>query len=178
MPIIFIIAGKCHSGKDTVSKYIEKYTTQHNLRFIKLQFSSYIKNYAKLITNWDGNEDNKPRKLLQELGEDIRNNYNNKFFIDRVTDDINILSKYTDIIAITDARLPLEINLIKERFSNSYSIKIVRDNYNNNLPLEEANHITEIALDNYSNFDYMIHNNNLSDLEDIVNNMLDNILNK
>ena len=175
MPKIFIIAGKGHSGKDTISKYIEEYASSHNLKFIKLQFSSYIKNYAKLISTWDGDENNKPRKLLQDLGEEIRKSCKETFFIDRISDDINILSNYTDIIAITDARLPLEVNLIKERFPNTISIKVIRDNYISNLSSDEANHITEKALDNYSNFDYIVHNNLIESLKDTIDSILNDI---
>ena len=58
---------------------------------VNLQFSSYIKMYAKEITGWNGSEDNKPRSLLQELGTDIiRKKISEDFFINRIIDDINI----------------------------------------------------------------------------------------
>ena len=40
------------------------------------------------------------------------------------------------------------------------------DNKNDNMSLEQKEHLTEIALDNYSDFDYIIDNNNtFKDLE-------------
>ena len=40
-------------------------------KMISLQYGSYIKEYAKKISNWDGNEETKPRELLQQLGTNI-----------------------------------------------------------------------------------------------------------
>ena len=46
---IFIICGKARAGKDTFCSLIRKYYKEKNIRSINLQFSSYIKEYAKKI---------------------------------------------------------------------------------------------------------------------------------
>ena len=72
-----------------------------------------IKYYAKLISSWDGSEETKPRTLLQQLGtEVIRYQIDNEFFIKRIIDDIKVLSYFCDIITISDARLPEELDLV------------------------------------------------------------------
>lgn len=54
----------------------------------------YIKEYAKRISDWDGNDETKPRTLLQVLGTDIiRNTIDDKFFINRTIEDIKVYSK-------------------------------------------------------------------------------------
>ena len=46
-----------------------------------------------------------------------------------------------------------------KRLENVITIRINRDNIDNNLTENQKNHITETALDNYNNFDYIIENN-------------------
>ena len=94
-PIIFIVSGKANSGKDTSCELINNYVKLKGHKSVNLQFSSYIKMYAKVISGWDGNEDTKPRSLLQELGTNIiRNKIDNEFFIKRIIGDIKVYSYY------------------------------------------------------------------------------------
>lgn len=114
-------------------------------------FCILFKRLYKKITNWDGNENTKPRKLLQ---------------------DIEVFSYFYDIIIVSDARLIDEITSIKEKYPVSISIWIDRTNYNNLLNKEEKSHITEIGLDYYNNFDYRLINNNFYNLKEDVENIL------
>ena len=175
-PIIFIISGKAKAGKDTTASYIKDYAYKKDLKTINIQFSSYIKIYAKEITNWDGDEENKPRVLLQELGENIRNNIDKHFFINRICEDIIVYSDYFDIITISDARLPEELDNIKMNFTNTIKLHIVRPNFNPYKSDLEKNHPTELALDNYQDFDYTIKNDStLEDLRIKIENILNEI---
>lgn len=178
-PLIFIIAGKANSGKDTTADIIRSLALLKNLKSINLQFSSYIKMYAKVISGWDGEELSKPRSLLQELGtEVIRNNIDNDFFIKRIIGDIEVYSYYTDVITISDARMPEELDLIAKAFDNVYKIKIKRPNFNNHLTSTEKVHRTETALDNYNDFDYIIDNDeSIEILSEKINNIVGNLLN-
>lgn len=171
--IIYIISGKAKAGKDTTAGFIKEFYSNKGLKTINLQFSSYIKMYAKEISSWDGTENNKPRTLLQELGENIRKDIDKYFFINRIIDDIRVYSNYYNIITISDARLPEELNKIHERYPNSIKISIIRPNYNPYNSLEEKNHPTETALDDYYDYDYIINNNGtLNDLKKEVKNIL------
>lgn len=103
--LIVIFSGKARSGKDTAMNIIREKYEEDNKKVINLQFSSYIKEYAKRISNWDGTDETKPRELLQELGTDIiRNKIDKYFFINRIIDDIKVYSYFFDIIMISDAR--------------------------------------------------------------------------
>ena len=96
-PVIFLIAGKANSGKDTSAEFIDNYVKLKGLKVVNLQLSSYIKMYAKKISGWNGEEDSKPRSLLQELGTDIiRNKIDNYLFINRIIEDIKVYSYYFD----------------------------------------------------------------------------------
>ncbi len=177
-PVIFIVSGKANAGKDTTCELINNYAKLKGLKTINLQFSSYIKMYAKEISGWDGSEDTKPRSLLQSLGTDvIRNKIDNEFFIKRIIGDIKVYSYFFDVITISDARLPLEIDSVYNEFENVYRVNIKRPNFNNNLDSNERKHITEVALDNYDNYDYVLVNDlTINDLNDKVVKMVDEVM--
>ena len=167
---IFVIAGKARHGKDTVAGYIKDY--YENKKVINLAYGNYIKEYAKKISDWDGSDETKPRELLQELGtEIIRQKIDKDFFVKRICEDILVYSYYFDIITISDARFPDEIEWPKSKFENVISIKVVRDGYDTVLSKKEQKHLTEVALDEYNNYDYVIHNDGT--LDDLKNKVFD-----
>lgn len=177
-PKIFVVSGKANSGKDTTCEFINNYIKLKELKSVNLQFSSYIKMYAKVISGWDGSEDTKPRTLLQQLGTDIiRNKIDNEFFIKRIIGDIKVYSYYFDVITISDARLPEEIDMIYENFDNVIRVRVERPNFENNLNDTERKHRTETALDNYSNYDYTIINDKtIEDLNEKIKKLVDEVL--
>lgn len=168
---LFVISGKARSGKGEIAKIINNYYQEK--KCINISFAYYLKDYVKRITNWDGREVTKPRKLLQELGiELIKNKIDSKLLIKRILQDIEVFSYFYDIIIISDARLIDEIEFIKEKYPDSISIRVIRDNYDNLLNNYEKNHITETNLDNYTDFDYTVINNNYIELKERVENIL------
>ena len=90
------------------------------------------------------------------------------FLLDRLFEDIEILSNFFDTFIITDARLKEEFEAIKEKYDDVVAIKLERSNYDNNLSKEEKEHITENDLDNYTEFDYLVENSNLKDLKRVA----------
>ena len=163
---IYLLAGKARSGKDTAGNMIRDYYESLGKKVIKIGFSDYIKHYAMQISDWKGSDEDKPRELLQTLGTDIiRNQIDDNFFIDRTCQDILVYKYFFDVIIISDARFPHELDIPKERFSDVYTIEVVRPNYTNELSSNEKKHITETALDNYDKYDYVIEND--SDLDDL-----------
>lgn len=155
-PIIFVLSGKARSGKDTTAKIIIEH--YKNKKCNQISFAYYLKEYVKNITGWDGNEDSKPRELLQSIGIDlIKNKINPNLLIDRVCDDIKFYSYFFDCLIITDARLIEEIETLKNNFE-CMTIKIINSK-ENNLTKTQRNHITETDLDDYDKFDYVVENN-------------------
>ena len=163
---IYVISGKARHGKDTVAMDVKEIYEGKGLKVINLSYGSYIKEYAKKISNWDGTEETKPRELLQELGTDvIRKKIDNDFFVRRICEDIKVYSYYFDIITISDARFPNELEWPKKNFDNVINIRVIRDGYDSVLSEKEQKHLTEVALDEYNNYDYVIHNDGT--LEDL-----------
>ena len=162
-PKIFILSGKAKSGKNLIADFIEEYYSDK--KCIQLSYAYYLKQYIKKITTWDGNEQNKPRDLLQSLGIDLVKKIDDKLLIRRVMEDVQVYSYFFDVIIITDARLIEEIETPKSLF-NCITIRINKDD--NNLTLEQKKHITETNLDNYRNFDYVINNNDISETKNQI----------
>lgn len=166
-PKIFIICGKARHGKDTTASIIKKIYEQETKKVLNLSYGSAIKEYAKKISNWDGSEETKPRTLLQQLGTDvIRKKIDQMFFVDRLMNDIKVYSYYFDVLTISDARFKVEVDTPREMFPNIVVIKIVRPNFDNGLSVEQQNHPSEIDLDDYDKYDYVIMNDGtIEDLE-------------
>ena len=161
---IYVISGKARHGKDTVAMDVKEIYEGKGLKVINLSYGSYIKEYAKKISNWDGTEETKPRELLQELGTDvIRKKIDNDFFVRRICEDIKVYSYYFDIITISDARFPNELEWPKKNFDNVINIRVIRDGYDSVLSEKEQKHLTEVAIDEYNNYDYVIHNDGTLD---------------
>lgn len=170
-PNIYIICGKARSGKDSVAKIIKENKQNSTI----LSITKPLKDYAQIITDWDGSDNNKPRDLLQQLGIDlIKNKIDNKFLIKRIIEDIKILSYYKNNIIITGIRLKEEIEDIKNNFSNVIVIKVVRPNHDNGLSIEQKKHITETNLDDYTP-KYVIINEEKENLNDAVIKMLEEV---
>lgn len=177
-PQIYIISGKARSGKDAVAKVIKTVCEENNLKYINLQYSSYIKEYAKRISDWDGSDETKPRTLLQQLGtEVIRQQIDEMFFVKRIISDIKVYSNFFDVITISDARYKEEIELPKEEFESVISISVIRPSGESSLTDEQQQHLSEKALDGYDKHDYVISNDKeLSDLENKTREILESTL--
>lgn len=171
---IFLICGSSHHGKDTIGNFIEKKCNANNLKFCRTQISKYLKMYIKDYFGWDGKEETKPRTLLQELGTDVIRGKLNKeyFFADRTAEDLEILSHFFDVAAVTDIRFPLEIDTIKKKFDDVVVIRVNRINFESKLTEAQQQHKTETAMNDYSDYDYVLTNDTLEKLEEDVINVL------
>lgn len=173
-PKIYIFAGKARSGKDTSADFIKKYYENNGKSVAILQYSTYLKEYAKKITNWSGSDQDKPRQLLIELGTDlIRGKIDKYLFVNRMIEDIIVMSYFFDVIVISDARLIEELEIPREKLENVKIINIKRPNFDNGLTKEQQKSLTESALDNYTNYDYSIINDGtLENLNEKIIKML------
>lgn len=172
---IYLIAGKAGSGKGEVAKIIKEYYLGVKKKAIITEYSKYLKLYANEILGWNG-EEPKPRKFLQDLGVTIKENMDMpKMLINRMIEDIKIYSLYYDVVIISDVRYPEEIEEMKKNFKDVYSIYVVNQFGKSELSLEEQTHITETALENYSNFDITITNDNINVLDNRVIDFIERV---
>ena len=166
---IFLISGKAGSGKNEVASIIKE-----NLgATVITSFSKYIKLFALEFTNWDGRDITKPREFLQNWGDTLTS-IDENFLIDRLIDDFKVYETKFDNVIISDVRLPYELEYIKE--NSGYEVITIRVNSNSSarsLNDDEKNHHTELDLDNYDKFDYIIENKFDNTLENNVKSMLE-----
>ena len=151
---IFLIAGKAGSGKNEVAKIIKEYYIYKLQSCAITSYSKYIKNFALELTDWDGSEGNKPRDFMQQIGDKARD-YDPNFFVSNMVKDIAVYKNFVDNLVISDVRMPNEIDGINQ-FSQS------------KLTVEQQAHITERALENYEDFDYIIANDSLDKLKEKI----------
>jgi hypothetical protein len=172
-PKLYFIGGKAQHGKSTIGKIIKEEYEKRGKKVAILQHMKYLKGYFKDYLGWDGREETKPRTLLQEVGTGlIREKLNKKYFyINRITEDIEILSYFFDVLVVDDVRLDIEIEKQREVFDNLIAIKVVRPNVETGLTDKEKKHVTETGLDNYDRFDYVVVND--GGLEDLKAKIID-----
>ena len=171
---IFLVAGKAGSGKGEVAKLIKEYYIYKLENCVITEYSKYLKGFAKELTDWDGNVNTKPRKYLQELGDKIRK-IDNKYFINNMLEDLKIYEELVDNVIISDVRMPDEIEDIKLNYDNVYAICVENQFGLSNLSVEEQSHVTETALEDYNEFDYILANDNKEALKDKVFKYLEGV---
>lgn len=174
------LIGKICSGKTTI---INKLLGLEEYNFKVYNFGDYVKKYLyeifdiNIIENID-----KPRKLIQDFAENMKN-FDNDVWIKLLKKDINkdILkdSFINNIIIVGDVRFYNEYQMLKDLgfifikldINKDLQIKRIKNTYPNNYQehLERLEHISEINIDKF-NYDYKIDVNN--DLEIIINNLI------
>ena len=164
---IFVIGGKAKTGKNTFGEYLREQLKDYGYKPCVMHITEPLYAFAKNYFEWDGNENTKPREFLQKMGiEIIQQKLGKKdFLLNRLYEDIEILSEFFDAFIITDARLIHEFESIKEKYEEVVTIKLERKNYQDQMTEEERQHVTETELDQYEDFDYIIENRVIDDLK-------------
>ena len=165
---IFIIGGNAKSGKNTFGELLRDNLKEYGYKPCVLQITEPLYSYARNYFEYDIEKDEKPREFLQKMGIEIIREKLNKpnFLLNRLKEDIEILSNFFDTFIITDARLKNEFTNLKKTYTNVTTIKIERENYYTELSESEKNHITETEIDTFDNFDYKVINSGYSSLEE------------
>ena len=164
---IFVIGGEAKTGKSTFGEYLKEELKDYGYKPCVMHITEPLYSYAENYFDWNPNKDEKPREFLQKMGiEIIRDKLGKRnFLIDRLFEDIEILSNFFDVFIITDARLIHEFLSIRAKYDDVVTIKLKRDNYDKMLTEEEEKHITEKEIAGYDDFDYIIMNKGLHELK-------------
>ena len=130
---IFVIGGQAKSGKNTFGEYLREELKDYGYRPCVMHITEPLYSYARTYFDWNGNEDDKPREFLQKMGiEIIRDKLGKKeFLLNRLHEDIEILSNFFDAFIITDARMIYEFEDIKKKYDDVVTIKLERKNFDN-----------------------------------------------
>ena len=163
---LYLICGKARAGKDTFAKLIKQEEEKNNNKVCILKLTAPLYSWAEDYFNYDKEKDKKPRELLQTLGYDILQLKLKKkdFLLDYLITTIEVLDNYYDVGLITDGRLVHEIEVLKEKYPNIKTI-LLTNKKDNKLTNKEKNHQTEIDLDDYKDFDYIVENKDMESLK-------------
>tara|TARA_B100001093_G_scaffold517323_1_gene598560 strand:- start:1505 stop:2029 length:525 start_codon:yes stop_codon:yes gene_type:complete len=156
------ITGKMCSGKSTISNYLIK-----NKNFTRLGYGDFVKKYAKEIFDMKI----KDRKLLQDLGQKLKEIDPNVWvkLLEKKLDSLE--KKGIDKIVVDDVRFPQEIKSLRqkgfiilklninEELQKKRIIRTYPDNYK--LHLMRLNDISEtLNSDFITDYEFNINKNN------------------
>ncbi len=158
---IVVINGTGGSGKDTFVSYCSKYCNVFNFSSI-----DKIKEIAKLM-GWNGGKSEKDRKFLSDLKK-LATNYNDLPYNSILQAIDEFYNNNSDLMFI-HIREPEEIKRIILEF-NAKSVLIKRKNYE----LIKSNS-SDANVENY-NYDYVIENDTLENLEESAKTFVEKIL--
>ncbi len=166
---LYLIGGKAKSGKDTFAKDLQEAYEPYFKKVAMIHITEPLLELAKNYFGWNGEEDEKPRELLQQLGiEIIRDKMKEKDLLKRhLVDKIEILSSFFDVIIVPDLRLVEEFVYLKEKYPKAVQIHLLREKENGLLENEKS-HLTEKDLENDYLYDYEIQNTSLEKLKELA----------
>ena len=180
MKTIFIISGKSGSGKDTFANIMREKLEEKNYKCITLHYADLVKYYCSQYYNWNGIKDEAGRTLLQTLGTDkVRTKFPD-YWAEAIAKFLAAAANDFDFAFIPDARFPNEIEVVKKYNKNVVCIRIERlineetKYINPAFTPQQLAHPSEISLDDYPDFNYIIENydNNL----DLLNESAETII--
>lgn len=166
--IAVLISGKAGTGKGEAAKYLRDLAVNDKLMAGIFSFAGPLKLVAKSM-GWDGQKDEKGRRLLQRLGTDVGREYDKEMWCKLLFQLIERWSGFPfDVIFIDDWRFPGELEYVKKQVL--YSPVTIRMHAPNREVLKgtpNENHESETSLpDAYMNtniYDYTV--NNEGDIE-------------
>lgn len=161
-PKIILISGKARSGKDTLANFMLEDIAKDNKKGIIIKYADILKFICEKYFDWDGNKDEKGRTLLQYIGTNVIRKNNADTWVNCVIELVKGFGNEFDYILISDVRFPNEIRRWKEENFDYTTIRVYRVNednevFDNGLSIEQKNHPSELALDNYE-MDFYISN--------------------
>ena len=171
---LYVIGGKAKSGKNTFGKLLREELKEYGYKPCVMHLTTPLYSYAENYFEWNEHSDEKPREFLQKMGvEIIKEKLGKKtFLLDRLAEDIEILSEFFDTFIIVDARLKKEFDYFTSKYQDVVTIKLERENYESGLSETEKSHITENDLDDYQSFDYLVNNNGIIGLKEKVKELI------
>lgn len=171
---LILISGKAQAGKDTTANFLKSMLSESGKKVLIIHYADYLKYICRQFYDWDGVKDEKGRSLLQNFGNNVRQQ-NPNFWVDTVINFLNIVKDEFDYAIIPDVRYLNEIedNRLDNDFGRKITVRVERPGFDNGLTQEQKNHVSETCLDDY-HFDVdIINSGSLNELEAKVKTFVD-----
>jgi hypothetical protein len=163
---IVLISGKAESGKDSFHELASKILKREGLHIpTRVAYADEVKFIAEQM-GWNGEKDEKGRAGLIMVGDGAREYFDKLVWIRKLVRKIDNISNALDsskrMIFVTDCRYPNEIDMVKNYFilrgHDVYSVRVIRPNHVSKLTPEQRANRSEVALDDYKDWDFVITN--------------------
>ncbi len=168
---IIVFSGKQFSGKDTVAKILlEKFKSFKRIGIADAIKMKYARETGLKLEEIEQNK-SQYRQDLIELG-DWGRAQNPDYWL-------NSIIAYEGNTIVTDIRVEHELNLFKQHGAYSVRVEASEETRSKRGILSSKNDITETALDNIKDWDFIIYNNGT--YEELLKNtqaLINNIQNK
>jgi hypothetical protein len=168
---IIAISGKAQHGKDTFADALKEELISRGHRVLVTHYADLLKYICKTFFNWDGQKDEKGRKILQYVGTDVVRKQCPDYWVTFTISIIQMFSENWDYVLIPDTRFPNEVDMLKQHFDNVEHIRVVRPNFVSTLTEEQKNHPSEVALDNTKPDRWFINNSSIEIMKDSLKEM-------
>jgi hypothetical protein len=175
--VIVLISGLAGSGKTASADLLEeKLRAIKDLRTARMSFASPIKFVAKLAFGWDGEKDEKGRKLLQCLGA-VGREYNMDNWCELLLKTLDASDEMfpPNFVLIDDWRFPNEAKF----FSGNLTLDTVKIRVSGRGGLKSnlAQDASEISLpDSHGYYDFEIDNSGtIEDLETKIGEIVESL---
>lgn len=169
---ILTIAGKAQHGKDTTASLLKSRLEGKGKEVLLTHYADLLKYVCEKFFGWNGEKDEAGRSLLQYVGTDIIRTTEPDYWVNFIKSILLMFPDKWDYVIIPDTRFPNEISNLKTDF-DVVTVRVVRTNIDNGLTEKQNQHISEVALDDYT-FDWIIRNNgSLNDLDAEVSRLVE-----
>lgn len=169
---VITISAKAMHGKDTTANILKEKLENNNKKVLILHYADYLKFICSQYFGWDGEKDEKGRTILQYVGTEIVRKKDPNFWVSTIIRFMWLFKDQYDYFIIPDTRFPNEIEMLKEFDYDVIALHVERSDFESPLTIEQKNHPSETALDNFK-FDYYIQtSSSILKLEKHVNKFL------
>lgn len=165
---VILISGKAQNGKDTVAGTLQKQLLADNNRVLVTHYADLLKYICRNYFGWDGNKDEQGRQMLQYVGTDVIRKQNPTLWVDFVAMILKYFHENWDYVIIPDCRFPNEVTTMIKNGFDTVHLRVVRNNFESPLTLEQQKHPSETALDNVVPDYYINNSGTLADLEQTI----------
>lgn len=161
---IILISGHAQNGKDTTANAMSEILKEMNYKTLIIHYADFLKYAAKEYFGWNGKKDEVGRSLLQHLGTEVVRTNNPNCWVNIVKEFIIGLGNEVDFVLIPDCRFENEMDWADDIPEiTPVKIRVNRPDFDNGLTEEQRNHSSEISLDSYNKFNYVIDNSGSMD---------------
>lgn len=172
-PIIIGFSGHARNGKDSAGIILKEKLESSGKRVLKINLADYLK--FLVATYFGGSYERTPenRTLWQHFGTEKVRSVDPDFWVDTIARMLKVFGDDFDYVIISDCRFPNEIIRLDDRDFETFSVRVERIGFENDLTEDQRNHMSETSMDTFP-FDYYIKSEDgLDKLEIEVNKFIE-----